>query len=71
MNLQVTAIEFDFETEDDALTVDEQQQVIDSVLGKVYEVTDTEDEDLQTYELLEAISNETGWCIHNLDYSVV
>jgi hypothetical protein len=66
MLFQVMSIEFDFtgclETHGSyELPVEEQQEVIDSVLGEVFEA-DSED------ELADVISDQTGWCIKNLDY---
>lgn len=68
--VQVTEIKFDFEDDDDGiLPEDEQQEVIDSVLGEIYEIeVDSDDDDELTYELLEEISNQTGWLIENLDF---
>ena len=66
MLFQVMSIEFDFtgclETHGSyELPKEEQQEVIDSVLGEVFEA---ESED----ELADVISDQTGWCITNLDY---
>ena len=66
MLFQLMSIEFDFtgclETHGSyELPVEEQQEVIDSVLGEVFEA-DSED------ELADVISDQTGWCIKNLDY---
>lgn len=67
--VQVTEIKFDFEDDDGILPEDEQQEVIDSVLGEIYEIeVDSDDDDELTYELLEEISNQTGWLIENLDF---
>lgn len=60
--LKVTEVEFDFTTDDgDSFMSDEERKaVVDRVVGKVYEV----EED----GLADVISDETGWCVLNLDY---
>ena len=65
MKIQVTAIDYDFETEDDDLpTQDYQQDVINETLQKVWEV----DDDL---DLTDTISDCFGWCINSLDYTIL
>ena len=65
MQFQVTAIEFDFELEDDLfLNLKEQQEIIDDILGEIWEADDEED-------LVEEITCATGWCINSLDYRIV
>jgi hypothetical protein len=64
MLFQVMSIEFDWTQDDDDwnVLVDEyKQEVIDSVLGEVFEV-DAEE------ELADVITNQTGWYIKNLNY---
>ena len=66
MLFQVMSIEFDFtgclETHGSyELPVEEQQEVIDSVLGEIF---DAETED----QLVDVISDQTGWCIKYIDY---
>jgi hypothetical protein len=63
---QVMSIEFDFtgclETQGSyELPEEQQQEVIDSVLGEVFEV-DAEE------ELTNAITRQTGWSIQNIHY---
>lgn len=66
MLFQVLSIEFDFtgslETQGSyELPKEEQQAVIDSVLGEVFEA---ESED----ELADVISDQTGWCIKSVEH---
>lgn len=66
MKATITAVEFDFTSEDaieEMPSLDEQQKIISSVLGKEYEV---EDED----EIADAISDDTGWLVKSLDYDL-
>ena len=58
----VESIEFDFEDSQGVLPPDQQKEVIDSTLG----VWHVDDED----ELLEKISNETGWLVSSCRYAV-
>ena len=59
MQFQITDIEFDFDDSFDVENYD--QDVIDEVLATTWEVFDEED-------LLDEISNCTGWCIKSIDY---
>lgn len=64
MLFQVMSIEFDWTQDDDDwnVLVDEyKQEVIDSVLGEIF---DAETED----QLVDVISDQTGWCIKYIDY---
>jgi hypothetical protein len=68
LTLQVTEVSFDFDDED--FTSEEQQQVIDSVVGNVFEVEvdeDDTDEDIAN-ALVEEVSDYTGWCVFGLDF---
>lgn len=65
MRLKIKTINFDFEHDGGQYpTQEDQDAVINSVVGKTYEV---EDEDF----LADAISEETGWCVFDLDYEKV
>jgi len=69
MLFQLMSIEFDFtgclETQGSyELPKEQQQEVIDTVLGEVFEV-DNED------ELADLISDQTGWCVKSLDYLAI
>ena len=64
MKLLVTKIEFDFNDdydEDYSLTLDEQNSITNDNLG-IWEV-DNED------ELVDKISDNSGWCIKSIDYT--
>ena len=65
--LQVTEVSFDFDDED--FTVEEQQEVINSVVGNVFEV-EVEDDDDETIAnaLVEEVTDYTGWCVFGLDF---
>lgn len=66
--LHVTEVQFDFDDED--FTLEEQQSVIDSVIGNTFEVevddTDTDEDIAQA--LVEEVTDSTGWCVYSLDY---
>ena len=64
MKLLVTQIEFDFNDDYDddySLTLDEQNSITNDNLG-IWEV-DNED------ELVDKISDNSGWCIKKIDYT--
>ena len=68
LTLQVTEVSFDFDDED--FTVEEQQEVINSVVGHVFEVEvddDDNDEDIAN-ALVEEVTDATGWCVFSLDF---
>ena len=68
LTLQVTEVSFDFDDED--FTVEEQQEVINSVVGNVFEVEvddDDNDEDIAN-ALVEEVTDATGWCVFGLDF---
>jgi len=63
MQFQVTAIEFDFD-EDDDLPEHNFSNIIYETIGMVWEADDEED-------LIEEITCATGWCIKSIDYRYV
>ena len=65
INAKITAIEFDFESDDygEEPSPAEQKQIVSSVIGKTYQV---DDED----EIVDAISDDTGWLVNRLDYEL-
>ena len=68
LTLQVTEVSFDFDDED--FTLEEQQEVINSVVGNVFEVEvdeDDDDEDIAN-ALVEEVTDYTGWCVFGLDF---
>jgi hypothetical protein len=68
--LHVTEASFDFDDED--FTLEEQQSVIDSVVGNTYEVeVDDDDEEAIAQCLVEHVTDLTGWCVFSLDYRIV
>ena len=60
MLYHVTEIKFDFETDEGFPEKEYQDKLIDEVMNTLWEA---EDED----ELVDLISDETGWCILSLD----
>ena len=68
LTLQVTEASFDFDDLD--FTVDEQQEVINSVVGNVFEVEVDDDDDDEAIAdvLVEEVTDYTGWCIISLDF---
>ena len=61
MQFRVTKINFDFEDDNFELSPIEQQEVIEETLATTWEAADEED-------LVEEITNATGWCIKSIDY---
>jgi hypothetical protein len=66
--LQVTKVSFDFDDLD--FTVEEQQQVLDSVVGNVFEVEvdDNDNDEAVAEALVEEVTDLTGWCVCSLDF---
>jgi len=69
--LHVTEVQFDFDDQD--FTLEEQQSVVDSVLGNTYrvEVDDANDEREVADALVECITDLTSWCVVSLNYRQV
>ena len=66
MKFNVTEIEFDFDDdycEGSRLTFDEEIALHDTALG----ICDALDED----DLIEIITDGTGWCIKSIDYEII
>ena len=66
MKFNVTEIEFDFDDdycEGSRLTFDEEIALQDTALG----ICDALDED----DLIEIITDGTGWCIKSIDYEII
>ena len=68
MKFNVTEIEFDFDdwyalNWDIPITSDEAKEITESALG----IWDTSDED----ELIEQITQLSGWCIKSIDYEII
>jgi hypothetical protein len=68
LTLQVTEVSFDFDDLD--FTVEEQQQVLDSVVGNTFEVEvdDDADDDEIADVLVEEVTDYSGWCVFSLDF---
>ena len=65
--LHVTEVTFDFDDED--FTLEEQQSVIDSVVGNTYEVEVENDDDGEIADaLVEEVTDYAGWCVCSLDF---
>ena len=66
LTLQVTEVLFDFD--DDDFTPEEQQSVVDSVLGNVFEVVvlNPDDDDEIADVLVEEVTDYVGWCVDAL-----
>jgi len=65
MHYRITDIEFDF---DDSASYDKEpgyfQSIIDETMSTTWEACDADD-------LVEEITNATGWCIKSIDYCYV
>ena len=64
MQFRVIEIDFDFDSDildTEQMTDEDRQEVIDEVLVTTWEAADEED-------LIEEITNATGWCIKSIDY---
>jgi hypothetical protein len=68
LTLQVTEVLFDFDDED--FTLEEQQSVVDSVLGNTYqvEVDNENDDEVVADALVEEVTDYAGWCVCSLDF---
>jgi hypothetical protein len=68
LTLQVTEVLFDFDDED--FTAEERQEVVDDVLGNVFEVEvdDGYDDEVVADALVEEVTDYTGWCVCSLDF---
>ena len=64
MQFRVTKINFDFEDDNFELSPNEQQEVIEETLATTWEASDADD-------LVEEITNATGWCVNSIDYCYV
>ena len=64
MQFRVTKINFDFEDDNFELSPIDQQEVIEETLATTWEASDGDD-------LVEEITNATGWCVNSIDYCYV
>jgi hypothetical protein len=69
--LQVTEVQFDFDDED--FTPEQQQEVVDSVVGNTFEVEvdDANDAGEVGDVLVECLTDLTNWCVVSLYYHEV
>ena len=68
LTLQVTEVSFDFDEED--FTPEQQQEVVDSVLGNVFEVEvlNPDDDDEIADVLVEEVTDFAEWTVVSLNY---
>ena len=67
LTLQLTEVQFDFDDLD--FTPEQQQEVVDSVLGDTFEVeVDDANDDEVANALVECVTDCTGWCVVSLDF---
>ena len=68
LTLQVTEVLFDFDDED--FTPEQQQEVVDSVLGNVFEVEvfDPNNNDELADAIVEEVTDFAEWCVVSLNY---
>ena len=68
LTLQVTEVRFDFDDLD--FTPEEQQAVVDDVLGNVFEVeVDDPNDDREVADaLVEEVTDFAQWCVVSLNY---
>ena len=66
--LHVTEVLFDFDDED--FTLEEQQSVVDSVVGNTYqvEVFNPNDDGEVADAIVEEVTDLTQWCVVSLNY---
>ena len=71
LTLQVTEAQFDFDDLD--FTPEQQQSVIDSVVGNTFEVEvdDANDDDEVANVIVECVTDLIGWCVVSLNYRQV
>ena len=71
LTLQVTEVLFDFDDLD--FTPEEQQSVVDDVLGNVFEVEvfDENNSDEVADAIVEEVTDFTQWCVVSLNYRQV
>ena len=69
LTLQVTKVQFDF-GDMYGVTPEQQQEVVDSVLGETFdvEVDDANDVGEVADALVESVTDLTGWCVVSLNY---
>ena len=67
MQYRITDIEFDFDSDildTEQMTDEDCQEIIDDTMSTTWEAIDEDD-------LIEEITNATGWCINSIDYRYI
>ena len=66
MQFQITAIEFDLDCDaaDEELTMQDEQDLYEDYIGTFWEADDGDD-------LVDEITNASGWCINSIDYRII
>ena len=68
MQFQVTEIEFDLDPGDDSIPQKQmdqlQQELTEETIGQIWEADDADD-------LVDEITNASGWCINSIDYRII
>ena len=63
MKFEITYVEFDFDG-DDEISDDEKIDITDEITNTIWDVIDEDD-------LVEEITNATGWCVSSINYEEV
>ena len=68
LTLQVTEVLFDFDEED--ITPEQQQEVVDNTVGNIFEVEvlNPNDDDEIADVLVEEVTDYAEWCVVSLNY---
>ena len=61
MQFRVTQIELDFDDSIGVFSIEDQKEIVDEITATTWEASDPDD-------LIEEITNATGWCIKSIDY---
>ena len=61
MQFRVTDIELDFDDSIGVFSIEDQKEIVDEITATTWEAADEED-------LIEEITNATGWCVKSIDY---
>ena len=67
MQYRITKIEFDFDSDildTEQMTDEDCQEIIDETMSTTWEACDADD-------LVEEITDATGWCVKSIDYCYV
>ena len=66
MQFQITAIEFDLDCDAavEELTMQDEQDLYEDYIGTFWEADDGDD-------LVDEITNASGWCIKSIDYRII